>query len=187
MRSRLLVVFIVHALVVALISCRSSTSSVWPHEQDAMQVLNAAERGDIVELHSLAGTHLITDVSRQSLTLYEFLTENDSEEPLDKIVAAMSFEPGLRLSPLGNGTVQRLWVYPGFAITSPTCWSENDKQSALDQSLFSREDLREFENNDAYSGFSLGFDDNGSWVFFLKARVSRTPANAGVAEELRCK
>lgn len=187
MCSRVLVVFTVPALVVGLISCGSSTSSAWPHEQDAMQVLNAAESGDIAELHSLAGNHLIVDVSRQSMTLDEFLTENDSSEPLDKIVAAMSFEPGLRLSPLGNGTVQRLWVYPGFAITSPTCWSENDKQSALDQSLFSREDLRKFENNNAYSGFSLGFDDNGSWVFFLEARVSRTPPNAIVAEELRCK
>ncbi|MSO59997.1 MAG: hypothetical protein EXQ63_06700 [Ilumatobacteraceae bacterium] len=135
----------------------------------------------------MAGNHLIVDVSRQSMTLDEFLTSNESSKPLDKIIAAMSFKPGLRLSPLGNGTVQRIWVYPGLAITSPTCWTDKDRQSAVDQLLLSVEELDQFESDDAYGGFSVGFMEDGEWTFFLETRVSRTPPNAKVAEGLRCK
>lgn len=152
-----------------------------------MRVLTAAENDDVAELHSLAGSHLIVDVSRQSMTLDEFLREKELSKPLDKIIAAMSFDPGLRLSPLGNGTVQRIWVYPGIAITSPTCWTDNDTQSAIDQSLFTYADLSQFEREDAYLGFSVGFTEDGEWAFFLETRVSRTPPDANVAEELRCK
>ncbi|MDA0298455.1 MAG: hypothetical protein O3A54_07180 [Actinobacteria bacterium] len=175
------------AFIVGLVSCGSSVPRAWSSEQEAMRVLTAAQSGDIGQLRSLAGDHVIVDVSRQSMTLDEFLSTKSSQRPLDKIIAAMSFEPGLRLSPLGDGTVQRLWVYPGFAITSPTCWSDEDKQSALDQSLMSVAQLDQFESDDAYRGFSVGFTEDGEWAFFLDTRVSRTPPNTEVAEELRCK
>ena len=187
MRVRAFSVLVMSALIVGLVSCGSSAPDAWPHEQEAMRVLAAAQSGDMGKLRSLAGDHVIVDVSRQSMTLEEFLTTKSSLRPLDKIIAAMSFEPGLRLSPLGNGTVQRLWVYPGFAITSPTCWSDEDKQSALDQSLMSVAQLDQFESDDAYRGFSVGFTEDGEWAFFLDTRVSRTPPHTEVAEELRCK
>ena len=110
MRVRALSVLVMSALIVGLVSCGSSAPDAWPHEQEAMRVLAAAQSGDMGKLHSLAGDHVIVDVSRQSMTLEEFLTTKNSLRPLDKIIAAMSFKPGLRLSPLGNGTVQRLWV-----------------------------------------------------------------------------
>ena len=47
--------------------------------------------------------------------------------------------------------------------------------------------LIQFESDDAYRGFSVGFTEDGEWAFFLDTRVSRTPPNAKVAEELRCK
>lgn len=187
MRLMALVALTVPSLAAGLISCGGGASSAWSHELEAMQVLTAAKSGNIAALQLLAGNHIIVDVSRQSMTLDEFLADKKSSKPLDKIVAAMSFEPGLRLSPLGNGTVQKMWVYPGFALTSPTCWSDKETQSALDKSLFSTLELVQFEKQDAYRGFSVGFAEDGEWVFFLETRVSRTPPNAQVAEDLRCK
>ena len=189
MRLKVLVTLSVPALVVGLIglnSCGSSAKNLWPNEYVARQVLTAAENRDIAELQTLAGSQLIVNVARPSMTFKEFLVENDLIHTIDKIIAAMSFEPKLRLSPLGDGTVQRLWVYPGFAITSPTCWSETDNKSAINQDLFSANELDQFKSDDAYRGISLGFAEDGQWVFILKDRVSRTPPNAKVEQELQC-
>lgn len=187
MRVRAFYVLLMSALILGLLSSGSSDPRAWPNEQQATRVLTAAKNKDLERLRLLAGDHVIFDVARQTMTLDEFLSIKSSLNPLDKIVAAMSFEPGLRLSPLGNGTVQRIWVYPGFAITSPTCWSDQDKESALNQSLMSVEQLDQFEDEDAYRGFSVGFTEEGEWAFLVDTRVSRTPPNAKVAEELKCK
>lgn len=169
-----------------LIACQSSISDVEPYVRAAGVVADAAQNNDVLGLAQLAGDDLVFELSHPDISFAEYLDSIVDQRPLQKMVAMTEFSPALRLSPLGDGTVQRLWVYPGIAISSPTCWSSDDKRLGLSSGLFSMQELARYEIADAYLGFSVGFTAEGEWVFFLKDRVSRTPPNAEVTSDLRC-
>lgn len=170
-----------------VIGCGNSPSQSWPKEKVALRVRDGAAQGNLSLLNELAGENLIVDLNQNSMTLLEFIETNLAIKPLEKIVAAMSFKPSLRLSPLGDGTVQRLWVYPGFALFSPTCWSDDDKALALESALMTISDIEKYEQEDSYQGISLGFNEDGKWIFILEARVSRTPPKTEATKEIQCK
>lgn len=169
-----------------LVACRSSTNDVKAHVRAAAVVADAAQNNDVSVLTQLTGNDFVFDLSHPDISFSEYLDSIVDQRPLQKLTAVLEFSPALRLSPLGDGTAQRLWVYPGIAISSPTCWSSDDKKLGLSLGLFSEQELARYEVADAYLGFSVGFTEGGEWVFFVKDRVSLTPPNAKVADDFRC-
>jgi|TARA_B100000959_G_scaffold283483_1_gene352512 hypothetical protein len=145
-----------------------------PVLQAAGQIATAARVGDPTGVAELAHSGFEFDFSRPDTTLLEHLTAGATSGLLDRLELVLTFTPGRRLSPYGNGAVQELWVYPALALDPPADWSKVVVDDAIERGLFSSTELDEYLREGAYLGFSVGLTPEGDWTFFTSGQVSHT-------------
>lgn len=170
------------ATVVALIGGCGESGAVGPDVPEpvaaaASRLSQAAASGDTQLLIEATGTefvlNLTNDDGQESVELA--LADPVVQKPLE---ALLETGPERRLAPLGDGSVQELWIYPGLALGAPDTWSSSDISELVERGVINGDELRESRDVGWYLGMSAGFAPDGRWVFLVRDRVKKLEDDA---------